>query len=191
MTPGKRPSKTRLALVLGALLSCLVVGCLGGQTGQPTSGSDSCDHVRSIASDDAWEGTTPARIGRIFEGTHEASLEWLDESSGKAEPVEHEDRVFITIEYEGAAAELFGCQLDVPVTIAVETASSDILERGAGRLWLATSAEPLTAGFALATDGIALEGELKESNGDIALSGNLMPTSDAPGDRATFPVGSR
>jgi hypothetical protein len=128
------------------LAAALATACLGGQTGQPTSGS--CDS-ESLQPGAAWGGTTVQGAAQSFEGTYTASLQWQAEPRYAAThtPVELSDSVQLTINYDGAAGSN-SCvgQLSVPVSVTLTSSDSGLAESGNGSLTIEPASDGTLVG---------------------------------------------
>src|SRR6185295_2469825 len=100
-----------------ALASALTTACLGGQTGQPTSGA-ACD-ARALAPNDVWQDTTVAVAAQAFVGSYVLGLGWQQQTLAAPSNVQLplEDELTLSIAYSGASAST-NCDnapLEVPV----------------------------------------------------------------------------
>ncbi|HXK19440.1 MAG TPA: hypothetical protein VNG33_16630, partial [Polyangiaceae bacterium] len=68
--------KRRLRALFWSSLVCLAGGCVGGQTGQPSPASASCNDERPVLASDKWGDLTVAERARAFEGHYRATLAW-------------------------------------------------------------------------------------------------------------------
>lgn len=173
---------------VGVLAAALATACLGGQTGQPTSGH--CDSS-TVTATDAWSGTTVGAAVRAFEGTQGASLRWYSEARSAAEsaPVEFADNVQLTISYHGDSASL-GCTNDlrVPVSIQVTTSNSGVVEEGPVTLWISQTSQGLVGSLHYQSKLISLDATLDEAARATTPQGSLDALDGTlPGASARFP----
>jgi hypothetical protein len=171
------------------LAAALATACLGGQTGQPTSGSGSCDPT-SLAPTAAWGGTTVLAAAQAFEGTYRAGLQWRVEarSSTTQTPVDLVDSVQLTINYEDAKVGR-SCvdHLNAPVSVALTTSDSGLAESGPGMLTIALGQQGLVGSLHFESARVRLDAMLDEAALETAPRGNFDALDQAlPGASASF-----
>ncbi len=173
---------------MGVLLAALATGCLGGQTGQPTS--NRCSGT-DLSPDDPWEITTVRAAAEAFNGTYDADLRWQNESRSATTHtlVDLADSLQLAITYdgEGAIEACGGATLSVPVTVTLGTSASGIAESGDATLTILASAGALTGQLHYASARIMLDATL----GEVAAGGTIAGDCDAldptlPGASASF-----
>jgi hypothetical protein len=174
---------------IGVLSAALATACLGGQTGEPTSGGCPGTQVSSSA---AWGKTTVGAAAEAFAGTYEAPLLWHEEprSASTQPPLDFEDRLQLTIAYDDASA-IRDCAsgLHVPVTVTLTSSESGIAESGDAWIELSRSSAPLVGNLSYESDRVTLDARLEEVSGGVTLAGDLDSLDeDLPGASASFAV---
>jgi hypothetical protein len=169
------------------IFAALTASCLGGQTGQPTSG-----HCQSetLDADTEFEGFTAEQLGHAFEGTHTAPLHWMKEPAGSASPLAFDDTLTLRLRYEGAPGVLDCSSLfEVPVTLELSTSNSELTDQGATALVFSDTQQPLRAFISFGGSVVAVSGTVAEIAVGEPPEGTLQPhTGDAPGAWASFPA---
>ena len=99
--------------LVAALSTCVLGGCLGGQTGQPAS----LDCVE----------TSDSRLGKVYLGEHHLTLHWLD---GMAS----DEALMISVADSGKVASYDQCSQEdrAVVRLHVSTVSGSVSEEGNG-----------------------------------------------------------
>jgi len=168
--------------VAGALA---VVGCLGGQTGDP-GGSAVCVQNK-VGAEQRVPGVSPADLARAFEGSHAAALRWSTKKPGDAGVRIPDDAITITVAYADGDG-LTGCDdLSVSVTVDITTRDSGIHETGAATLE-AREGSTDNATLHFAGEQVVVSATLQRSQGAVELSGSLQAKGTGlPGDTAQFP----
>ncbi len=165
-----------------ALLSiALLVGCSGGQTGQPTSGH--C--VRAVRIDEPVEGISAQALLDSCSGEHTATLHW---SSGSPIPMDQEITITITIAPAQLENKADSCARMLLVPIDVNVASSDgqLVEHGIAQL-AATFGALQPATFSFVGERYSVSATLRGAPGNVNISGSLESLPDAGVDgSATF-----
>jgi hypothetical protein len=173
----------RLALraAIGVLSAALAAACLGGQTGQPRSGS--CDSAQ-LSSSAVWGDTTVRAAAEAFAGTYEAPLLWQPAVVGL------EDTVQLTIAYDGADA-IRDCtgRLTVSMTVTLTTSESGIAENGDATLELSRSSGALAGTLSYEGERVGLNATLAEVAAGVTLAGDFESLDEnLPGASASFGV---
>lgn len=165
---------------VGVLLAALGSGCLGGQTGQPSSGTCDRDSVPASAT---WGGTTVGAAAKAFDGPYEAPLLWQTGMSSA-------EQLRLTIAHD-AGSILRNCvnQLHVPVTVNVTTSESGISESGDATLELSISSDTVTGTLKYESERLVLTATLTQVSSGVALKGDLDALDPKlPGTSASFAV---
>lgn len=171
-----------LALLLGAA----PFGCLGGQTGQPTSavGGDCGETVREVPPDRAVRGVIPLDAAQALEGSYTESFVWVDDT-GAPLPDVPPDEISVTFTYDGGAARYDPCGRGGPdVEMVVDVALRDGGLSTSGTARVAFYPDPVGpsgdfAGFSLGTTELAISGVLTRTSAATSVSGKLL-TADLP-----------
>lgn len=157
-----------------------VVGCLGGQTGQP--GSLNCQ-PQSVALDEPVKGVTPEAFISAFEGTHVATLVW------NVPDAPAEDVITLELRRDTNGTARTGCgDLTVGVHVEISTRDHGVLaSRGVTLRGIAGKIEQ--ASFDMSGERAIFSADLVASQGEVMISGTLT-TNDAtlPALTATFPA---
>lgn len=169
------------------LMAALLGGCLGGQTGQPSSLECGPAELSAAA---AWSGTTVGAASATFARTYEAPLLWQEEPRGMAThtAVALEDSLRLSIAYDGGSAER-NCsdQLTVPVTVTLSTSDSGISETGDARLVLSGPGGSLTANLTYDSKRVTLYASLVEAGAAVSFKGGVDSLAiGLPGASASF-----
>jgi hypothetical protein len=144
--------------------------CLGGQTGEPTSGH--CSEA-----DAPWQvsvnGVSPEQLALAYRGEHRVKLHW------SKDPVGITNAVTLTLdsrEQSGTVA----CNdwLAVPVTFSLNADDGTIIEAGQGSL---SAARGMLQPAWLSGRGqtFLIVGTFSQEAGDVIVSGTLGPLVDA------------
>lgn len=163
-----------LALTFGVAVAIAQPGCLGGQTGQPTTAS--CVQ-RAVAGGSIWrDSITVDAAAQAFVGDHHGDLRWGGTPELAENPLLLDDSVVITVTRRDAPVRS-GCsnELHVPVTLELVTRKSNISERIETELEISPSDEPLRAAFLFATATLQGDGELAAIGSGGSPSGTLLP----------------
>jgi len=181
-----------LRRVMGVLLlAALAAGCLGGQTGQPSSATCEQTEVSPSAS---WSNTTVELAAQAFEGTYSAGLRWQVEPRGSntQTPVELEDSLQLTITYGGTQAKtnICGNQLSVPVSVMLTTSASGVADTAEGTLSIERAPQGLVANLYAESTLIRLHATLQEAALGAAPDGSFDALdANQPGASAIFTKG--
>lgn len=182
----------RLAFHKAVRLLCAVLaaGCLGGQTGQPSSGRCAPADLDATS---AWSGTTVEAAAQVFEQPYTGSLQWQVEprTSPNHTPVDFADTAVLAIVYSGGSASR-DCtdQLELPVSVTLSSSQSGIAESGDATLTLWRSSQGLTALLHYESERVRLDATLPDpSNGDAPAVTLDALSSDLPGASASFTEG--
>lgn len=174
------------------LAAALATACLGGQTGQPTSGSGSCEPA-SLAPTAAWGGTTVLAAAQAFEGTYRAGLQWRVEARASTvqTPVELPDSVQLTINYDNVkVGRSCADELNVPVSVTLTTSDSGLAESGSGTLTIWPAAQGLSGRLHFESQRMRLDVMLDEVALATPPQGGLDALDQAlPGASAVFTKG--
>jgi hypothetical protein len=173
---------------VGVLLAALLAGCLGGQTGQPSS----LQCGSQLSSSSEWSGTTVGVAAAAFTGTYQAPLQWQQESrfASTHTPVDVQDSVELTIAYENASANPdCGGGLRVPVVVTLTTSASGIAESGDAVLAIPPSRGALTGSLSYGSQRLGLDATLSEVSAGVSLTGGFESRVEgSPGASASFAV---
>lgn len=181
---------TRLILggAIAVLSAALATACLGGQTGEPSSGT--CG-ATSLAPNAAWSGTTVDAAARAFQGTYRTALRWRVEPrfASTRTPVPLDDVVELAIAYGDVKASR-DCtdELRIPVAVVLKTSASGIADAGEATLTIRPGASPELVGHLhYDSDVVRLDATLSE----VAVSSTPRGSFDAlepslPGASASF-----
>jgi hypothetical protein len=164
----------------GGVLLIAVVGCLGGQTGQPLSST--CGN-RTLEFDEAVQGVTANEFIAAFEGVHVAPLVW--KVSGAA-PIE--DALTLELRRRDDTAPLLECghTLQVSMDLTLTTLDHGVLERR-GVVVGGDSGQLEEASIVVRGERVTLEANLEVTNGEVRISGTLETSDGAlPAPTATF-----
>jgi hypothetical protein len=170
-----------------ALWVALTPSCLGGQTGQPTSG-----RCGTTTADDTWRGRTVQELAAAFEGSHRATLQWNEEALEAKEktPVDFSDEITLTVDATAATGTVVSCnlELDVEVTVEVTTSQSGLSQRGIGTLTFGEDlASVLTAQLSFDGSTLRVDAALTQTDAATAPQGWLSPeVMGTPGRSASF-----
>lgn len=168
--------------------ACLLGGCLGGQTGQPSSAQ--CPTPETfIPADEAVEGVSPAQFAQAFVGQHSAPLRWST-SAGVADDAASlsGDEITISISYDGANARQAPCStlISVPVHVTVTTRGGSVSEEGDVDL-TGVVGSVASASFSLSAQNFIVAASLSHVPATAELTGTLTPTAANVGaDSAEF-----
>jgi hypothetical protein len=164
----------------GGVLLIAVVGCLGGQTGQPLSST--CVN-RTLELDEAVQGVTANEFITAFDGVHVAPLVW--NVSGAASI---EDALTLELRRRDDTAPLLECghTLEVSMDLALTTRDYGVLERR-GVVVRGDAGQLEEASIVMHGERVTLEANLEITNGEVRISGTLETSDGAlPATRATF-----
>jgi hypothetical protein len=183
---------SRLAFrgAVGVLAAALTTGCLGGQTGQPSSGR--CAPVE-LSPSAVWSSTTVEAAVRAFEGTYASGLQWQAESrfATSRTPIQLEDAARLTIAYDGDdASRDCSDRLSIPVLVTLTTTESGLADSGVGELTIVRSSQAFVGSLHYESKLVRLDATLDEAAAATSPRGGfdaLDPTS--PGLSATFTEG--
>jgi len=186
---------SRLAIrgAVGVLWAALAAGCLGGQTGQPTSDRGYCEPTQ-LAPSANWSGTTVEAAAKAFEVPYTGSVQWQVEARTAAThtPVDFPDSALLAIVYTGASASTNDCfaQLTVPVSVTLSTSQSGIEESGDATLSIRRSSQGLAASLQYESKRIRLDATLPDpdSGGAPSVTFDALDPS-LPGASASFTEG--
>jgi len=174
---------------IGVLSAALAAGCLGGQTGQPTSAS--CDRAE-VSSSAAWGDTTVGAAVGALAGTYEASLLWREEprSTSTYTPIDLQDGLELTIGYDGdSAVEDCNGWLQVPVEVTLSTSESGIAESGRATLSISRSSGPSSGNLRYEGERVVLVATLSEVATGVSVTGGVDALDpELPGASASFAV---
>lgn len=173
---------------LGVLAAAaLATACLGGQTGQPTSGSG-CDSTE-LEPGDSWHGATVRATAQAFEGTYSARLEWQEEprSSTLQTPVALVDSIQLTITYSNEeATRSCADELSVPVSVSLSSSASGLVDSGKGTLTLSSGSPEGAATLHFGSQRVSLDAMLTPPRAQGSLDAHDLAL---PGGSATFSEG--
>jgi hypothetical protein len=185
----------RLALrgAVGVLFAALATACLGGQTGQPTSGGPSCA-PSDVSPTASWSGTTVEAAAQALEGPYTGSLRWQVEprSTTTHTPVDLADNALLALVYTGATASKNDCgdQLIVPVFVTLSTSSSGLAETGEATLTIVHLAQGLVGNLHYESNRVRLDATLPDAGAAAALRVSLDALDPAlPGASASVNEG--
>lgn len=175
---------------VGVLCAALAVGCLGGQTGQPSRADCSGMELSPTAT---WSDTTVESAAQAFETPYTGSLHWQVEprTSPNHTPVDFPDTALLAIVYTGASARR-DCndQLKVPVSVTLSSSQSGIAESGDTTLTLWRSSQGLVAQLHYESKRLRLDATLPDpTSGEAPVVTLDALTSDLPGASASFTEG--
>lgn len=171
-----------------ALFVALTPSCLGGQTGQPSSGS--CD-LRPLPVAETWRGRTAQELAAAFEGTHHATLDWMEEDTPAADTtaVPFDDAISISISATTVAGVVDSCvgTLDIPVQLEISTTESGLGESGIAVLTFSELAPVLSAHLSFDGTKLSVEAQLTQTDAALAPHGWLVPrVAGTPGGSASL-----
>ncbi|HYP75102.1 MAG TPA: hypothetical protein VER12_04070 [Polyangiaceae bacterium] len=152
--------------------------CLGGQTGEPTSGH--CSEA-----DAPWQvsvnGVSPEQLALAYRGEHRVKLHW------SKDPVGITDAVTLTLApREQSGTIVCNNLLSVPVTFSLQADDGTVIEAGQGSL---SAARGMLQPAWLSGRGrtFLIVGTFSQAAGDVIVSGTLGPLVDATSaDAAEF-----
>ena len=172
---------------LGVLLAALMSGCLGGQTGQPSSLD--CD-TTPLAPSAVWDTTTVQAAAQAFVGTYSSGLRWQVEPryANAHTPVEAADSAQLTIAYGGAPGNRScGDQLSVPVSVTLTSSASGLNETAEGTLLIQHGLQGLVGNLHAESALLKLDATLQEAATGAAPSGSFDTLDpNLPGASASF-----
>lgn len=170
-----------------ALAACSLVGCLGGQTGQP--GPAACAMGTTIGANEETKGVSPAEFAQAFVGQYRAPLHWLKSGGGAEDAASlSSDEITISISYNGADARLGDCSADlfVPAHVTVTTRGGSVSEEGDVDL-TGVVGSVASASFSLSAQNFIVAASLSHVPATAELTGTVTPTAANVGaDSAEF-----
>lgn len=177
-------ARWRRGLSVWLASAILLVGCFGGQTGEPASVA-SCE-PQTVSRDQSVDGVSPAELARAFEGRHTAPLGWHPWNGRDGAPPPDNDEIAVTVTYEGADASLCD-ELQVEVALDVTTKFNGVHETGKVNLF-ATPGVLDSVSLRFSGNRVDVDATLNRVDGVVTLSGTLDSIDTGlPGMSAVFP----
>jgi hypothetical protein len=182
---------TGVRLLRALAFALLPFGCLGGQTGQPSSTGGGCDEPTvEIPVDRPHRGVVPIDAGQALEGTHTLAITWIDDQ-GVPLPEVPTDEITLTFTYDGGTARYAPCDHggpNVEMTLVVTTRDSGLVDDGTA--WVSffpprSGPEPYgstgeSGSFVFSGTYLSVSGRLIPDDGGTVRSGRITTTALAP-----------
>jgi hypothetical protein len=182
---------TGVRLVRALALALLPFGCLGGQTGQPSSTSGGCDEPTvEIPVDRLHRGVVPIDAAQALEGTHTLAITWIDDE-GAPLPEVATDEITLTFTYDGGTVRYAPCDHggpNVEMTLVATTRDSGLADDGTA--WVSffppgSGPEPYgstgeSGSFVFSGTHLSVGGRLIPADGGTVRSGWITTTALAP-----------
>jgi len=161
----------RLKGFLLVLACCPIGACLGGQTGEPTSGDCTTSAVRW---QQAIDGVSPEQLALAYQGEHRVNLHW------SKDPAAITQSVTLTLNYPQQSATTNDCHgpLSVSVNFSLQADDGTLIESANGSL----SAERGTlqpATLSGSGQHFRIAAKFSQAASKVLVSGTLGPLANA------------